>query len=61
MYSTEKMGGMNGTRGTEFRGKTADRALIDVNGVPNGSTYYDFEAVELYVFDEDTKTWILQD
>ena len=61
MYSTEKIGGMNGTKGAEFRGKTADRALIDVNFVPAGSTYYDFEAVELYVFDEDTKTWILQD
>ena len=61
MYSTEKIGGANGTKGAEFRGKTADRALIDVNEVPNGSTYYDFEAVELYVFDEDTKTWILQD
>ena len=61
MYSTEKIGGLNGTKSAEFRGKTADRALIDVNEVPNGSTYYDFEAVELYVFDIDTKTWILQD
>jgi len=61
MYSTEKIGGINGTKGAEFRGKTADRALINVNDVPNGSTYYDFEAVELYVFDIDTKTWILQD
>ena len=60
-YTTEKIGGMNGTKGAEFRGKTADRASIDVNEVPNGSTYYDFEAVELSVFDEDTKTWILQD
>jgi hypothetical protein len=61
MYSVEKMGGANNARGAEFRGKTADRALIDVNEVPAGSTYYDYEAVELYVFDEDTKTWILQD
>lgn len=61
MYSVEKVGGANNTKGAEFRGKTADKALIDVNNVPNGSTYYDFETTELYIFDIDTKTWILQD
>ena len=29
--------------------------------VPNGSTFYEFDTVEVYVFDKDNERWIKQE
>ena len=42
----------------EYRGKSTDQKPVD--NVPNGSTFYEFDTVELYVFDADNKVWVKQ-
>lgn len=46
------------SRSAEFRGKSTDEKPVD--GVPNGSTFYEFDTVKLYVFDADEKNWVEQ-
>lgn len=42
----------------EYKGKSTDEK--PTVHVPNGSTFYEFDTVKLYVFDEDTQQWIEQ-
>ncbi len=42
----------------DYRGMSADEK--PVNGVPNGSSFYEMDTKALYLFDEGSKTWILQ-
>lgn len=42
----------------KYKGKSTDEK--PTTHVPNGSTFYEFDTVKLYVFDEDTGEWIEQ-
>lgn len=43
----------------EYRGLSTDTK--PVVHVPNGSTFYEFDTVELYIFDADHSQWIKQE
>ncbi len=58
MVTLDRTAFQNESRSAEFRGKSTDTKPID--GVPNGSTFYEFDTVKLYVFDIETKNWIEQ-
>ena len=48
-----------GGRVNEYRGKSTDEK--PTVHVPNGSTFYEFDTVELYVFDADSSQWVKQE
>lgn len=43
----------------DLRGKSTDTKPVD-DSIPNGSSYFETDTGEVYVFDIDTKTWLLQ-
>lgn len=47
-----------GTGIFDIRGKSTDQK--PVNGVPNGSSFYEMDTGNVYMFDGDTNTWIKQ-
>lgn len=47
-----------GGRVNEYRGLSTDTK--PTVHVPNGSTFYEFDTVEVYVFNENTQTWVKQ-
>lgn len=50
---------VNGGRAIrDYRGKSTDPKPVE--GVPNGSSFYEMDTQQVYMFDSDTKTWILQ-
>lgn len=42
----------------DIRGLSSDVKPVD--GIPNGSTFYEADTVEVYMFDSDSQTWKLQ-
>lgn len=42
----------------EYRGKSTD--VKPIEGVPNGSVFWEFDKGNVYAFDAETSTWILQ-
>lgn len=42
----------------DIRGKSSDEKPID--GVPNCSSFFEMDTGEVYIFDEDTKSWLIQ-
>jgi hypothetical protein len=54
-----KLGGQVNTKETEFRGKSTDTKPIDVN-IPNGSVFYEMDTQNVYMYDNEENTWILQ-
>ena len=42
----------------DWQGTSADIAKIDTTNLPNGSTYWDFEAQVLYTWDEEGQRWL---
>lgn len=51
MVSTENMS-------MEYVGLSTDEKPVD--GVGNGSTFVEMDTKKFYIFDEDSKTWIVQ-
>lgn len=58
MITVEKIGGANNKSCAEIRGLSTDTK--PTVGVPNGSTFYEFDTVKLYVYDEESSTWLEQ-
>ena len=48
-----------GGRVNEYRGLSTDTK--PTVHVPNGSTFYEFDTVKLYVFDADSAQWVDQE
>ncbi len=47
-----------GTAIRDYRGKSTDeKPVVDV---PNGSSFYEMDTKEVFLFDAETKTWIPQ-
>ena len=44
----------------EFRGLKSDMDKLNPDVIKNGSTFYCMDTVEVYMYDESTKTWLLQ-
>ncbi len=46
-----------------FKGKSTDTKPVDTyNGqpIPNGSTFYEMDTKNVYMYDEENSTWIQQ-
>ncbi len=43
----------------DYRGKSTDDKPVD-GTVPNGSTFYEMDTGNVYMFDAEDKTWIKQ-
>ena len=46
-----------------FKGKSTDTKPVDTyNGqsIPNGSTFYEIDTGNIYMYDAETNTWIAQ-
>lgn len=48
------------SEGWEFRGKSTDTKLLEVDGlnIPNGSVFFEFDTGDVYFWDDEAKTWI---
>lgn len=59
MWTLNKIGGQQVTEDAMFDcSKSTDIENLPTEGVPNCSKAMDWEALKLYVFDGDTKTWV---
>ena len=59
MITVNKLGGQVNTKETEFRGKSTDTKPIDVD-IPNSSVFYEIDTQNVYMYDNEEGTWILQ-
>ena len=55
MVSVEQQGNVYGLRGLK-----SDMDKLNHDVIKNGSTFYCMDTVEVYMYDESTKTWLLQ-
>lgn len=58
MVTIDKMGGQNNIYSAELKGLSTDTKPTD--GIPNGSTFYEINTQDVYMFDEENQTWIKQ-
>jgi hypothetical protein len=59
MITINKLGGQVNTKETEFRGKSDDTKPIDIS-ISNGSIFYEMDTQNVYMYDNEESTWILQ-
>lgn len=58
MVTLNKAAYQNTSRNSDFYGKSTDEKPTDK--VTNGDIFYEFDTQKVYMFDEETKTWIEQ-
>lgn len=44
----------------EIYGRSADFDQLPIKNMTNGSVFYAMDTAEVYMFDEETKTWLKQ-
>ena len=44
----------------EIYGRSTDFDQLPIENMTNGSTFYAMDTSEVYMFDEETKTWLKQ-
>lgn len=63
MVTLVRMGGSQVAKNAEFYGKSGDIKPVnigDVVSIPNASTFYEMDTKKIFLFDEDTNTWLEQ-
>lgn len=59
MVTIDKIGGAQNTKSIEMKGLSIDEKPINED-IVNGSTFYEMDTQELFMFDEQNQQWIRQ-
>lgn len=58
MVTITRTGGQTEDRGAELKGLSTDKKPIQ--DIPNGSSFYEIDTGNVFMFDEQNKQWIEQ-